>query len=329
MLNTTKKLSILSLMLTTSIAATACSANDDVVLGSRDDIIIMKNGVPVDGSPAMPSAQTLSATAPTMPTIDGAIEAAEAIETTASQAADLSQMSAAKKAMAKDAVLDKAKEMMADAMPSVPKTPAVPAIPAAPVVTENQVMDTMPAKAMVETKANEAVESVKQKAATAMAPVTTIEGMKEMPTIAVPTTPTPTAVAKSELKRMDTAVMKSAVASEAPVTAADADTPIQETAKATNSCYKNTLVPEALGVGNKLTTMPKIEERRIVCASDMSPALVMSVQKALNAKGYNVGVADGKLGHKTAEALLSFQKRNNLGLGGFTFETLEALNVKP
>ena len=52
----------------------------------------------------------------------------------------------------------------------------------------------------------------------------------------------------------------------------------------------------------------------------------MSIQKALNEKGYECPL-DGILGQSTKNALLQFQKDNNLPEGRLDIDTLKTLGV--
>lgn len=65
----------------------------------------------------------------------------------------------------------------------------------------------------------------------------------------------------------------------------------------------------------------------VVCKSSMTGNLVMNVQKALKAKGFNPGPIDGIIGPKTRAALHKFQRANGLAVGGLTKETLRALGL--
>ncbi|MDX1293788.1 MAG: peptidoglycan-binding protein, partial [Hyphomonas sp.] len=63
------------------------------------------------------------------------------------------------------------------------------------------------------------------------------------------------------------------------------------------------------------------------CASDVTPAMIRAVQTALGEAGHAVK-ADGVLGPATLSALEAFQRRQGLGVGSLTNETLAALGVK-
>ena len=65
----------------------------------------------------------------------------------------------------------------------------------------------------------------------------------------------------------------------------------------------------------------------ILCAANTTDSVVRDVQKALNAKGYSVGAADGIMGVKTRAMLEKYQQDNNLPKGNLNIETLKALGV--
>ena len=66
---------------------------------------------------------------------------------------------------------------------------------------------------------------------------------------------------------------------------------------------------------------------RILCQTNMNQNVVLKIQNALKAKGYNPGKIDGVLGRDTRLALDKYQRDNSLSTGGITYETLKALNV--
>jgi hypothetical protein len=70
-----------------------------------------------------------------------------------------------------------------------------------------------------------------------------------------------------------------------------------------------------------------MEWRRILCATNVTPDVIASVQTALNTRNFNVGTVDGVYGKSTQQAVASFQAANNLPQGGLTYETLAALGV--
>ena len=70
-----------------------------------------------------------------------------------------------------------------------------------------------------------------------------------------------------------------------------------------------------------------MEWRRILCETNVDKRTITRVQTALRSYGHNPGPIDGILGRQTSAALKSFQRANNLAVGGLTYETLERLRV--
>lgn len=69
--------------------------------------------------------------------------------------------------------------------------------------------------------------------------------------------------------------------------------------------------------------------RQVLCDRNASPKLIMKVQKALAAKGYNPGVIDGTLGPQTVAAMQKFQADNDLPQGQVSIEAVQALGIDP
>ncbi len=102
---------------------------------------------------------------------------------------------------------------------------------------------------------------------------------------------------------------------------------------------KNLVSPEAVTEVVIPAVYKTVNERRLVkkggysvwteilCAAKTSNSTVVSVQKALKEKGYNVGAIDGVMGVQTQTALKQFQTDNGLPIGNFNIETLKALGV--
>ena len=67
--------------------------------------------------------------------------------------------------------------------------------------------------------------------------------------------------------------------------------------------------------------------KRILCQTNMNKDVILQIQNALKAKGYNPGKIDGVLGRDTRIALDKYQRDNSLATGGITYETLNALGV--
>lgn len=72
----------------------------------------------------------------------------------------------------------------------------------------------------------------------------------------------------------------------------------------------------------------KLEWRSILCETNTRPDLIVDLQKALQARGFNPGRMDGRLGADTMAAVQAFQRSRNMATGQLTMETLNALNVK-
>ncbi len=67
--------------------------------------------------------------------------------------------------------------------------------------------------------------------------------------------------------------------------------------------------------------------KRIICEKDIKDQLILNIQKALKAKGFNPGPMDDVYGKQTKAALVQFQKVNNLLPGHLDYETVAALGV--
>ena len=60
----------------------------------------------------------------------------------------------------------------------------------------------------------------------------------------------------------------------------------------------------------------------------MSVEMIISIQRALKAKGYDPGPIDDIIGVRTKAAILQFQKDKGLSTGNYrSIETLKALGV--
>lgn len=66
----------------------------------------------------------------------------------------------------------------------------------------------------------------------------------------------------------------------------------------------------------------------ILCAAQTTSSIVVRVQNALNAAGYQAGSADGRLGIRTQTALKAYQTAKGLPIGNLNVETLRALGVQ-
>jgi hypothetical protein len=72
----------------------------------------------------------------------------------------------------------------------------------------------------------------------------------------------------------------------------------------------------------------RMEWRRILCETNVTPQIVSRVQTALLKAGHNPGPIDGILGRQTVGAIKAYQKERGLATGGLTYGTMESLGVK-
>lgn len=77
----------------------------------------------------------------------------------------------------------------------------------------------------------------------------------------------------------------------------------------------------------KLITDSRLEWREILCETNTTPGLISRLQRALNDEGYNAGTVDGVLGQSTMDAVIRYQKDNNLASGQLTLAVLDKLGV--
>lgn len=80
-------------------------------------------------------------------------------------------------------------------------------------------------------------------------------------------------------------------------------------------------------IATRYEGQPSVVFRRAVCDTDLTPALVESLQEALRKAGFDPGPMDGKFGKRTHHALLDYQRQNGLAHGALTYESLEHLGV--
>jgi hypothetical protein len=67
--------------------------------------------------------------------------------------------------------------------------------------------------------------------------------------------------------------------------------------------------------------------RRVLCETNVSQDIIREVQLNLSNEGYDPGPIDGVIGWRTGNALKSYQRANNLGVGGLTYETLKHMKI--
>lgn len=67
--------------------------------------------------------------------------------------------------------------------------------------------------------------------------------------------------------------------------------------------------------------------RRTLCETNVNVDMIRRIQAALSDAGMNPGPIDGVIGPQTNQAINTFQKKNNLAVGGLTYETIKRLKV--
>lgn len=78
----------------------------------------------------------------------------------------------------------------------------------------------------------------------------------------------------------------------------------------------------------ELATEGRMEWRRVLCETNMSPSVISRIQRALMAANHNPGPIDGILGPQTRAAVTSYQREKGLATGALTYKTVESLGVK-
>lgn len=72
----------------------------------------------------------------------------------------------------------------------------------------------------------------------------------------------------------------------------------------------------------------RVEWRQVLCDNENTPEAIVAVQMALQREGFSPGPIDGIVGPLTTDAIEKYQIRNNLGVGGITYELMESLGVQ-
>ncbi len=86
--------------------------------------------------------------------------------------------------------------------------------------------------------------------------------------------------------------------------------------------------PKYKWVTQKILVKPgKYDWVRVLCKTNMSKDKIITLQKELKRRGYYKGPIDGIFGPLTYQAVINFQKDNNLARGALTCETLEVLKI--
>ena len=70
-----------------------------------------------------------------------------------------------------------------------------------------------------------------------------------------------------------------------------------------------------------------VEWRAILCEVNVTPQVILQLQRALAGAGFDPGKPDGELGRTTMKAVERFQQARGLASGQLTMETLRALDV--
>ena len=97
-----------------------------------------------------------------------------------------------------------------------------------------------------------------------------------------------------------------------------------------NTCKKTTTIPAEYTTVTKQAISRQggfSEWREVLCANEVTTAVIIQVQNALKARGYNPGPSDNVLGTRTKAALVQFQRDNGLPVGQLDFQTLKALGI--
>lgn len=68
--------------------------------------------------------------------------------------------------------------------------------------------------------------------------------------------------------------------------------------------------------------------QRVLCETNLTPAVIRKIQQTLRAKKYDCGKANGKLTKETLKAIEKYQRDHKLARGGLTYEFLEHLKIE-
>ena len=105
---------------------------------------------------------------------------------------------------------------------------------------------------------------------------------------------------------------------------------VTKTVLASAADVKEETIPAEYATVTKTVLVSKggyTEWREVLCETDVTPARISAIQRALKARGYDPGPIDNALGPKTRQALQKFQRDNGLPVGRLDKETLRALGV--
>lgn len=77
----------------------------------------------------------------------------------------------------------------------------------------------------------------------------------------------------------------------------------------------------------RVVGQPKVVWREVLCSKNATPKVIMLIQRALAARGYQPGAIDGHLGRQTATAMQKFQADQGLPQGQVSVEAVQALGI--
>ncbi|HEX7800209.1 MAG TPA: peptidoglycan-binding protein [Asticcacaulis sp.] len=77
----------------------------------------------------------------------------------------------------------------------------------------------------------------------------------------------------------------------------------------------------------RVVGQPKTVWREVLCSKNATPKVIMSIQRALAARGYQPGAIDGHLGGQTVSAMQKFQADNGLPQGQVSVEAVQLLGI--
>ncbi|MDI7774115.1 peptidoglycan-binding domain-containing protein [Asticcacaulis sp. EMRT-3] len=77
----------------------------------------------------------------------------------------------------------------------------------------------------------------------------------------------------------------------------------------------------------RVVGQPKTVWREVLCSKNATPQVVMAIQRALAARGYQPGAIDGHLGSQTVSAMQKFQADSGLPQGQVSVEAVQALGI--
>lgn len=317
-----RNFNILAVLAVATLAVSACSMDEDMAyLGSRDDIIVNNKGLPN-------KAVIEKITEATIETVK--VDAADALDTAEKEALDavVEKVAAEVEMKPMDTTTMKSEEVVAVVEEAVTTTekPVAPVMPEAGDTPSNAKPGECYAKVLIPGISETTVEKIQ------------ISEEHKVLARVIP--------AKYEVTT-ERIMIKEArqywKRGRGPVERLDETTGgilclVEEPAEY-KTIEKRTLVapeePEYKTVPAKFENITKnvvikaerLEWRRILCDTNVTPATIRLIQTALETKGYKSGPIDGRFGSQTLKALNKYQRDNNLASRGITYETLNHLGV--